>query len=319
MNRKTTELYTRKNIYIALLLVFVVFGLMSYATIKSHNQESRVSFYLNLANPSKRYVSFPAGLRKEQIARVMSDTFDWTDADVRDFLTVTHHEGTVLLEGYYAPGGYWFNSDVTGAEVSEVMYNRFLDTLSTKVYGDPKISKQLMKGIGNKRSKVSVDQILSIASLIQREAAGSHDMRLISGVIWNRLEKNWNLDIDASLQYAKGSSIRWWPMVKGADKKINSPYNTYLNPGIPPAPIANPSPEAILAAVNPEKTSCMFYLHDKKAKIHCAETYLGHKLNIAAHLRPSPGTDTLISSSTIETAPFEVPSRAQPASASTRS
>ena len=68
--------------------------------------------------------------------------------------------------------------------------------------------------------------------------------------------------------------------VSPEDKNINSSYNTYLHKGLPPSPIANPGVDAIYAAFNPQKTNCMFYLHDKNRKIHCAETYEEHLTNI---------------------------------------
>jgi UPF0755 protein len=87
-----------------------------------------------------------------------------------------------------------------------------------------------------------------------------------------------NLDIDATLQYAKGNAeTGWWPQVHPRDKKINSPYNTYTHKGLPPGPISNPGLAAIEAAYNPQKTNCIFYLHDKNRKIHCSETYAEHK------------------------------------------
>ena len=106
-------------------------------------------------------------------------------------------------------------------------------------------------------------------------------MNLISGIIWNRIFKGMKLQIDATLQYAKGSEeAGWWREVTSEDKKIKSSYNTYLHIGLPPSAIANPGLNAITAAYNPQKTKCMFYLHDKNRNIHCAVTYEEHKKNI---------------------------------------
>jgi UPF0755 protein len=121
--------------------------------------------------------------------------------------------------------------------------------------------------------------------LVQREAAGSHDMRLISGVIHNRLKQNMPLQIDATLQYITGDFENWWPVPRSSDKFIDSPFNTYQNKGLPPLPIATPSKEAIKAALNPLKTDCVYYLHDSRRVIHCAKTYDQHKRNIRNYLR----------------------------------
>ena len=105
-------------------------------------------------------------------------------------------------------------------------------------------------------------------------------MRLISGIIWNRIFKGMKLQMDATLQYVKGNEADWWPQVTPDDKNIPSPYNTYLHTDLPPTPISNASLAAITAAYNPIKTSCLFYIHDKKGNIHCSATYVGQLANI---------------------------------------
>jgi UPF0755 protein len=132
---------------------------------------------------------------------------------------------------------------------------------------------------------INQDTAIKIASIIQREAGGKSDMKLISGIIWNRLWKGMKLQMDATLQYAKGSEENgWWGQVDSEDKYIDSPYNTYAEEGLPPSAIANPGLAAIDAAYNPQKTSCLFYLHDKNRQIHCAKTYEEHKRNIKKYL-----------------------------------
>ena len=84
---------------------------------------------------------------------------------------------------------------------------------------------------------------LTLASLLERESYDFNDMRQVAGVIWNRLFIDMKLQIDASLQYARGSiptEPLWWPRVHPQDKYIDSPYNTYQNNGLPPAPIGKP-------------------------------------------------------------------------------
>lgn len=119
--------------------------------------------------------------------------------------------------------------------------------------------RRKVNGIKKPKTKkvINEDIVLIVASMIQREAGGKSDMKLISGIIWNRVFDGMKLQIDATLQYAKGTEEKWWPQVVSKDKNIKSPYNTYIY-DMPPAPIASPGLAAIEAAYNPQKTSCMF-------------------------------------------------------------
>ncbi len=126
---------------------------------------------------------------------------------------------------------------------------------------------------------VPLEDALIIASLIQRETIGTDGMRLISGIMWNRLFSNMKLQVDATLQYSKANSTTggtWWPRVVPNDKYIRSAYNTYIHEGLPPTPIASPSIAAILAALNPIQTPCFFYFNDPKGNFHCSVTYEEH-------------------------------------------
>ncbi len=238
-------------------------------------------FYLNLANPAKRYVSIPAGLRREQVAERFQKVLSWDDKEVQAFMeTAPSDDERNFLDGYYMPGSYWVSTEDTGPDVAHQMLRNFNDKVSEKI-----LSKTLAKGkAGAFQQKVNLDTAVRIASIIQREAGGSYDMKIISGVIWNRMFRGMTLDMDATLQYAKASSTNWWPRVKGEDKYIDSPFNTYQNKGLPPTAIANPSLAAIEAAFNPAKTDCIFYLHDDDGGFHCEQTYAAHKANVQKYL-----------------------------------
>jgi UPF0755 protein len=225
------------------------------------------SFYESLANPSVRVVHIREGLRKEEVAMVLEDKLNWTGKETEEFLNAHEVLGRSSLEGYFFPKSYFLHKDTEPVKVAEVM----VSTLENKMRS---IKKPKNKGIVNE------DTVLKIASLIQRESGGKQDMNLISGIIWNRIFSGMKLQVDATLQYAKGNENGWWPSVKPEDKYIESPYNTYLYKDLPPTPISSPGLSAIEAAYNPVKTSCIFYMHDKKGKIHCSKTYEEHKRNI---------------------------------------
>lgn len=238
-----------------------------------------LSFYESLANPSVRIVKIVPGLRKEQIADIVGNKFGWDDAEKNQFMNPapttllaqnTDASDTKMInyEGRYFPKSYMLNIHANDPEtISQIMFNTY-DRETSKIK-KPKNSQV-----------IGEDTALKIASIIQREAGGKHDMNLISGIIWNRIFAGMKLQMDATLQYAKGTEEIWWPQVESEDKYIESPYNTYMYKNLPPSPIANPGIDAITAAYNPQKTKCMYYLHDKYGKIHCTVTYADHLKNI---------------------------------------
>jgi UPF0755 protein len=101
------------------------------------------------------------------------------------------------------------------------------------------------------------------------------------------------LQVDAAVQYAVASAknknqivaSKWWEPLTKDDLDINSPYNTYRFPGLPPAPIANPGLSSIKAAFNPAETDYVYYIHDTSGNIHFAKTLAEHNSNIAKYLR----------------------------------
>ncbi|MDQ6711557.1 MAG: endolytic transglycosylase MltG [Candidatus Dormibacteraeota bacterium] len=117
--------------------------------------------------------------------------------------------------------------------------------------------------------KLTPLQVVTIASMIEREALFDEDRPMVASVIYNRLDGGWPLQIDATVLYAKGV---WQSTVTLDDLKIPSPYNTYLHTGLPPGPIANPGIKAIDAALKPSQTGYFFYLSDSKGHNHYAKT-----------------------------------------------
>jgi len=231
-----------------------------------------LEFYQNLANPSMRIVKVQEGLRKEEIAKLVGNKLGWDEKEKNSFINGHLALNTDNLEGKYFPKTYILNVGEDPMGVTAVMLKQFSKETSS-------VRKQKRMNV------IKEDTALKIASIIQREAGGKSDMNLISGIIWNRLWIGMKLQMDATLQYAKGNEEDgWWGHVESIDKKINSPYNTYKEEGLPPSPIANPGLAAISAAYNPQKTNCMFYLHDKYRRIHCAVTYEQHKINIKKYL-----------------------------------
>lgn len=224
-----------------------------------------MGWYQNLASLSSRILVVESGERKEQVAQHFGKILGWDETEKKDFLARIQNAAPVLEEGKLFPGTYSVNRDALPEDVASLILARF----NTEV---------LERYPHDIEAVVPLSDALTIASLLEREAYDFDDMRHISGVIWNRLFTDMRLQIDATLQYAKGSKANqpWWPRVVPDDKYLASAYNTYKNDGLPPTPIANASLEAITAALNPIETECMYYFHDKKGGFHCSVTYEEH-------------------------------------------
>jgi UPF0755 protein len=230
---------------------------------------SEVPWYQNIAGVAgagERFVTITPGMRKEQVASAFGKALAWNSDQQKEFLTPVAPSALPLAEGSFSPGVYSVMPGMTPVTVQALVNERFIDEV-------------LSHYATTTADIVSVDQALTVASLIEREAGGSDDMRMISGIIWNRLFANMNLQIDATVQYVKANSTSvksWWPKVTPADMSLKSPYNTYKHPGLPPTPISNSSIASVLAALNPRETSCLYYFHDNAGQFHCSDTYAEH-------------------------------------------
>jgi UPF0755 protein len=223
--------------------------------------------------PYMKWVIIPEGLRKEQTAEILAETLGWSDQQKEDWINKYTTVNDDYVEGVYFPDTYLIPIADSPLEVSQLFINKFNEKFAP--YADKFAA-----------ANIKWTTALKIASIIQRETANQADMPLIAGIIWNRFNIGMKLQIDATVQYARGDTGEgWWAPITVADEKIDSPYNTYLYKGLPPHPIANPGLDAIDAVLNPAQTDCLFYLHDSNQQIHCAKTYEEHLANIEKYLR----------------------------------
>lgn len=284
-NLRKVPINKNKNRWMVLSIIAIIAFFLGLGVVYSQGNFSSngpLSFYLNLANPYERFITINPGMRNGEIADRVAKILLWTDKEKLAFLDAAPKDDNGPMEGFFMPGSYWVSIDASGKDVAEQMLAEFNKQVGDKVLANTQTKKSAQK--------INLETAVRIASIIQREAAGPKDMNLISGVIWNRLFKGMSLGMDATLQYAKGSSTDWWPTVLSADKKIDSPYNTYSNMGLPPTAISNISIDALKAAYAPQKTDCMYYLHDNNRQIHCSKTYEQHKNNIQTYLIGSRGS-----------------------------
>ncbi|MBP1156516.1 MULTISPECIES: endolytic transglycosylase MltG [unclassified Paenibacillus] len=175
------------------------------------------------------------------------------------------------LEGYLFPETYEWKKDAGADE----MIGSMMQELDKRLVQLPQDWEEAMAQRG-----LTFHQMLTLASLIEREVVVEEERTIVSGVIHNRLKINMPLQIDATVQYLFDKQKE---RLLFQDLRIESPYNTYLNKGLPPGPIASPSLASIQAAIYPAETKYLFYVTKKDGtRGHLfAETFEQHNKNIA--------------------------------------
>jgi UPF0755 protein len=164
------------------------------------------------------------------------------------------------VEGYLFPDTYFFLPNATEDTVIRTMRQNF-DTHIAEI--DP-----LIQASGR-----SLEDIVTMASIIEREARNSEDRRKISGVLWNRIDKGMALQVDVTFLYTIGKGTF---QLTTKDLLSDSVYNTYVHKGFPPTPIGSPSMDSLIAAANPIKSDYFFYLADNTGVTHFSKTYKEH-------------------------------------------
>lgn len=163
-------------------------------------------------------------------------------------------------EGYLFPDTYIFPIGITSQEIINIMKENF---------------HQRTEGLN-----VTPDVVI-LASIVEREAKADEDRPLMAGVYANRLKNDMLLQADPTVQYAKGS---WASITQDDYKNVISPYNTYLNKGLPPGPICSPGLKSLQAATNPAKHDYLYFYTPKSGSTLYAKTFEEHKANIRKSL-----------------------------------
>ena len=231
------------------------------------------------SGPKDIWGTLPEGWRREQIAARLADTF--SDIDPGHFL-----EATATLEGQLFPDTYLFPQGLTSSTAISLLTANFAKKSGLNPLGLYSIS------INSQAPTLSSSEVIILASLLEREAAGITDLPVIAGILLKRLQANWPLQVDASVQYARDTttcrsspfSCRYWDPLTDTD--LASAYNTYLHPGLPPGPIANPGLAAIEATLHPTTSPYWFYLHAPDGTVHYGATLSEHQSNIDKYLTP---------------------------------
>jgi UPF0755 protein len=240
-----------------------------FALKKQMSAEDAVGVLVDPANMLKDTITIPEGLRVVDIVGILAKD---TDYSAKDFQKVLDDPGQLGLpsyadgnaEGYLFPATYDFPPDATPASMLTDMVDRW------KQAAEDADLEARAADLG-----YTPGELMTIASLVQSEGRGG-DMPKIARVIYNRLEgdeTNGLLQIDATVNYAAGNKLGAVPTTD--DLQLDSPYNTYKNPGLPPTPIEAPGDDAIDAATHPADGDWYYYVtvNLKTGETKFAETY----------------------------------------------
>lgn len=220
-------------------------------------------FKLNLNSPTSDIIlKLATGGSKDYLLTIKPGNRIEEFAPNSDFLSLAKSQ-----EGYLFPDTYSIPQDSTPRQILSIIDQNFV----------------------KKTAYLKLDRTkIILASLVEREGRLLETKKMIAGILYNRLQNNMPLQIDATVQYAKDSLKKpekyWQPILK-ADLEIKSPYNTYQINGLPPLPICNPGIDSLIAVSNPTSSDYFFYITDPQGQMHYAKTVEEHNSNVSKYLR----------------------------------
>jgi UPF0755 protein len=220
------------------------------------------------------WVTIPEGFTAREIAETLS-AHELGAADV--LLATFSRESLVLggartvnLEGYLFPDTYLVPTGASPAQIAKIMTDQFEAEL-------PPNARELAA-----RQGMTLPQVTTLASLIEREAKADDERPLIAGVYYNRLRRAMPLQVDATIEY---TFAHHKDVITYADLARESPYNTYLHAGLPPTPIANPGRPSLLAALHPQASAYLYYVYKGNGHHAFSRTLAEHNANVARYER----------------------------------
>ncbi|HEX2923189.1 MAG TPA: endolytic transglycosylase MltG [Chloroflexota bacterium] len=238
---------------------------------------------------SSPLVTIPEGWRSEQVAERMADRGVGTQSQFMSIVRTGSSQSPALssrpagssLEGYLFPDSYQVNSKTTPDDMVDRMVKQFEARLTQEMR-----AKIEARGL-------TIHQVVTMASLVEREAVVSSERPLVAGVFYNRLAEDMPLQTDPTVQYALASTqpdsqkrFGWWKTTLTEDDlAIDSPYNTYLHRGLPPGPICNPGLASLQAAVDPAQTDYLYFVAKQDGSHAFAKTLDEHNENVYRYSR----------------------------------
>jgi UPF0755 protein len=183
---------------------------------------------------------------------------------VRAFTIVQDKPDNVSLEGYLAPETFRVFADATIPDILA----KFVEERDEQI-------ASLQEAV--KKSGHTVHEILTMASVLEDEARSVEDKKIVADIMWRRVGQNWALQVDSSVHYIVDRSGDVF--TTGKERDVDSLWNTYKYPGLPPGPISNPSVASIEATVNPTPNTYWYFLSGKDGKMYYARTLDEHNAN----------------------------------------
>ncbi len=233
-----------------------------------------VDLFTNQPHRRELLISIPEGMWQNKLAGFLKNKMEIDSAAIMrlssdpEFISKLNI-GAENLEGFLLPEGYYFWGDATPEEIMTRM-----KTEQDKIFNDS-VKAQMS------RLKLSREQILTLASIIDGESNDIKEFKRISGVYHNRLRIRMPLQADPTIQYLVREKRNGG--LQRVDFDIKSPFNTYKNYGLPPSPINNPGKDAILAAVFPEKHNFLYFVADGTGSHVFAKSFSDHERNVAKY------------------------------------
>lgn len=204
----------------------------------------------------------------DRIKKMITIIEGWTVKDIANYLEV--EELDPGLEGYLFPDTYEISPEDGIEEIVEKMLDNF----------DKKLTSELREEISSQGK--TVHEIVTMASLLEKEVRTFEDKKIVAGILWKRLESNMLLQVDATIVYITG---RKTTKILKEELRIDSPYNTYKYKGLPLGPISNPGLESILAAIYPQESQDLYYLSTPEGETIFSRTLKEHNTAKAKYLK----------------------------------
>lgn len=219
-------------------------------------------------------VTFQEGLTVDGMARKWAREGLGTAQEFVDASKLTSYNQSFLqyrkdkrsLEGYLFPSTYEIVISTSPQDQINTMLNTFASQVLPNL--DPSVA-----------NSSKLNDLIILASIVEKEARTTADRKLVASVFYNRLAAGMKLESDVTINYVTGKTA-----TEAADLKIRSEYNSYLNLGLPPTPICNPSLDAILATANPSASEYFYFIADRSGIVHFAKSYQEHLQNIEKYL-----------------------------------